>query len=79
MEAALDSPGTNRTDKRLRLEHAQIMELKDLQKAAELGSKLVEKIMERQIVDDCGGVTVIASYQPTHATSDVSVVLGQES
>lgn len=39
MESALGGPGTNGTDKRLRLEHAQIMDLEDLQKAAELGGE----------------------------------------
>ncbi|KAJ9122933.1 hypothetical protein QFC24_003971 [Naganishia onofrii] len=52
MQAALEElPEHGRAERRLRLEHAQIMQLEDLTRAAKLG--------------------IIASYQPTHATSDM--------
>lgn len=52
MEAALLKHHRNDTaSARLRIEHAQIMTLPDLERAAKLG--------------------IIASYQPTHATSDM--------
>ncbi|GHJ88849.1 hypothetical protein NliqN6_5251 [Naganishia liquefaciens] len=52
MERALmELPEHERGGRRLRIEHAQIMKLEDLERAAKLG--------------------IIASYQPTHATSDM--------
>ncbi|KAI5451613.1 hypothetical protein NCC49_001594 [Naganishia albida] len=50
-KALLKLPKHERAARRLRLEHAQIMTLTDLDRAAKLG--------------------IIASYQPTHATSDM--------
>ncbi|WVW78929.1 hypothetical protein I302_100892 [Kwoniella bestiolae CBS 10118] len=51
IEAAIESDTPSCRDARFRLEHAQIMTPKDLERAARLG--------------------VIASVQPTHATSDM--------
>ncbi|KAK4684230.1 hypothetical protein P7C73_g5961, partial [Tremellales sp. Uapishka_1] len=51
MEAAIASDRSAGRERRLRLEHAQIMTVNDLERAARLG--------------------IIASYQPTHATSDM--------
>jgi predicted amidohydrolase YtcJ len=51
---------------RMRLEHAQIMRPEDLERAARLGGALVFPA-----APECADYVVIASYQPTHATSDV--------
>lgn len=73
-KALLKLPEHERTSRRLRLEHAQIMKLEDLDRAAKLGSKSFRRrrmccrAMLIIIV-----ILVIASYQPTHATSDVSL------
>jgi hypothetical protein len=62
--------------RRLRLEHAQIMRPEDLERAARLGSESY-CASGTSACADCVSLTrcepaVIASYQPTHATSDVS-------
>ena len=71
MEAAIAKYGPG--DRRLRIEHSQIMTEDDLARAVRLGgtnrstSGVVSASYSRS------PVPVIASYQPTHATSDVSV------
>jgi hypothetical protein len=47
MEAAFGGPGTNGSDKRLRLEHAQILDLDDLKRAAEMGGKTGGEMIRR--------------------------------
>ena len=59
--------------RRLRLEHAQIMRLEDLERAAKLGSESDCTSARAGVVPFTEpDLAVIASYQPTHATSDVS-------
>lgn len=70
-KALLKLPEHERAARRLRLEHAQIMKLDDLDRAAKLGSKCPAGIPSSDADAYCV-FPVIASYQPTHATSDVS-------
>lgn len=58
------------TERMFRLEHAQIMTQEDLKRAARLGGR--RKLFAR--VTRLRDVLVIASYQPTHVTSDVGLV-----
>lgn len=56
---------------RFRLEHAQIMTVPDIKRAAELGGMCSLLGITLWARSSCA---VIGSYQPTHATSDVSLV-----
>ncbi|KAJ9103233.1 hypothetical protein QFC21_002656 [Naganishia friedmannii] len=71
MQAALEElPEHERAGRRLRLEHAQIMQLEDLERAAKLGNTTSASSM--LMIKWIPAIhTVIASYQPTHATSDM--------
>ena len=41
-KALMELPGHERSERRLRIEHAQIMKLEDLERAAKLGSESFE-------------------------------------
>lgn len=70
-KALMELPEHERSGRRLRIEHAQIMKLEDLERAAKLGSESSGGTSRQSYNLDCS-CAVIASYQPTHATSDVS-------
>lgn len=60
----------NEVEGRFRLEHAQIMTERDIERAARLGGGYSTAAWFRPCVEL--NPAVIASFQPTHATSDVS-------
>lgn len=75
MEAVIGDDKHGGRARRLRLEHAQIMRPEDLERAAKLGSE--SHCASESACADHVSLTptepaVIASFQPTHATSDVS-------
>ncbi len=70
MEAAFGDDLMAARARRFRLEHAQIMTQDDLKRAVKLGGQWSGTPQRFELMI-CASPPVIASYQPTHATSDV--------
>ena len=69
-----EEKGLEAVQGRFRLEHAQIMTLPDIKRAAELGGEFSTPFAFQVEVRIRLIQKVIGSYQPTHATSDVCVL-----
>lgn len=75
IEAAVEKYGP--ADRRIRIEHTQILTQADLERAVRLGGQFISLAANalcffQHLTSIMWRTLVIGSFQPTHATSDVS-------